>query len=70
MKISDIESLLTMVSADASAIQTLTTEVSEEVEPNSIDYFKLHAAYELCETQMRNIERIEDGLLELRRTME
>lgn len=67
MKSSDIESLLTMISADASSIQVLTTEVSEVLEPNSSDYFKLHAAYELAETQMRNIERIEGWIIEIRK---
>ena len=70
MKISDIESMLSTLSADASSIQLLTEEVSEEVEPNSSDYFKLHAAYELCENQIRLIERIEDRIIELKRTLQ
>lgn len=70
MSIRDLEDDLTMISADASSIQILTTEVSEILEPNSPDYFKLHASYELAENQIRLIERIEDRLIELRKQLQ
>lgn len=67
MKISDIESLLSYISADANSIHILTTEACEGVEPNSPEFLKIHAASELAENQIRLVERIEDGLIELRR---
>ena len=66
MKLSDIENKLSTLSADASSIQVLTTEVSEMLDPNSSDYFKLHTVYELCENQMRLIEDIDDVIVELK----
>ncbi len=69
MLITDIESKASMLSADASAIQVLTAEVSEILEPNSPDYFKLHAAYEIAENQIRLIESIEDRLIEIRQQL-
>jgi hypothetical protein len=69
MSISNIEDLLSLVSADASSIQILITEVSEILELNSSDYFKLHAAYELAESQIRRIESIENQIIELRQQL-
>ena len=70
MDTTNIESMLSMLSADASSIQILTTEVSETLEPNCPDYFKLHAAYEVSENQIRMIERIEDWIIELKRQLQ
>ena len=70
MSISAIEDDLSLISADASSIKILTAEVSEILETNSPDYFKLHAAYEVAENQIRLIERIEDRLIELRKQLQ
>ena len=69
MKSMDIENILSLLSADASSIQVLTAEVSEILEPNSPDYFKLHTAYEIAENQIRNFERIDDWLVRLRQQL-
>ena len=61
-----IEDKLSVLSTDASCIQVLTAEASEAVEPNSSDYFKLYAAYELAEKQIRLTEEVEDWLIEIR----
>lgn len=66
----NLEDMLSLISADASSIQTLSLEVSEMVEPNSSDYFKLHALYVLTEDQIRQTERIEDELVKLRRFLQ
>ena len=70
MKLSDVESKLDLISADASSIQILTIEVIENLEPNCSDYFKLHAAYELCENQIRLIEGLEQTVVELRQQLQ
>ncbi len=70
MSISTIEDDLSLISADASSIKILTAEVSEILETNCPDYFKLHAAYEVAENQIRLIERIEDRLIELRKQLQ
>ena len=66
MKTFDIEGKLSMISADASSIQILTGEVGEGLEQNCSDYFKLHAAYELAENQIRLADEVEDWLVEIR----
>lgn len=66
MKTTCIEDKLSVISTDASCIKVLTVEASEAVEPNSSDYFKLYAAYELAENQIRLTEEIETWLIEVK----
>ena len=66
MLLSDLESKVSALSADVSSVQLLATEVLEAVEPNSSNALKLHAVFELCENQLRLIEEIDNGLVELR----
>ena len=40
--------------------------VGEGLEQNCSDYFKLHAAYELAENQIRLADEVEDWLVEIR----
>jgi hypothetical protein len=44
----DIMGIVSMLMADTDSIRVLISEVSEGVEPNSCDYSKLHAVYEIA----------------------
>lgn len=58
----EISGLMSTLSADASSIYMLAAEVAEAVEPNSSDYFKLHAVCTVAERQIQLIEQIDDML--------
>lgn len=64
-KIFEISGLISTLSADASSMYTLASEVSEGVEANSSDYFKLHAVCTIAERQMQLIEQIDDIVMAL-----
>lgn len=60
----NIGSIISVLSADASSILTLTTELCESVEPDSDDYFKLHAIYTIAENQIRLLDEMDDLVIE------
>ena len=49
----DIMGIVSMLMADTDSIRVLMAEVGEAVEPNGIEYSKIHAVYEIAENQER-----------------
>ena len=58
----EISGLMSTISADASSIYMLAAEVAEAVEPNSSDYFKLHAVCTIAERQIQLLDQAENML--------
>lgn len=55
-----IGDMISVISADASSIITLAGELCELVEPNSNEYFKLHAIFTIAESQLQLLEKMDD----------
>ena len=70
MKALELGYTVATLMADACSVKTLVAEVGEGVEPNSSDYFKLHAAYSVAEHMEALLEEVDDGLLDIRVEME
>lgn len=66
MNKSDIMGIVDMLMADADSIRVLVAEVGEAVEPNGIEYSKLHAVYEIVENQERLLKTIDDYLVQIK----
>lgn len=62
----EISSLLSSLCADAGSVYTLSADVSEGVEANSADYYKLHAICTIAERQMQLIEQIDKIVMTLK----
>jgi hypothetical protein len=62
----DIMGIVSMLMADTDSIRVLMAEVGEAVEPNGIEYSKIHAVYEIAENQERMLEKIDDYLVQVK----
>ena len=62
----DIMGIVSMLMADTDSIRVLMAEVGEAVEPNGIEYSKIHAIYEIAENQERMLEKIDDYLVQVK----
>ena len=69
MRTITIDSELSLLRADADAIMTLAEELGEAVPENSHEYLKIHAIYDIADTQIRRSDRIGDKIIELRRLL-
>ena len=58
--------IVSMLMADTDSIRVLMAEVGEAVEPNGIEYSKIHAVYEIAENQERMLEKIDDYLVQVK----